>query len=271
MGQSPEDGEDRIKQGQRRRKNREPERPVGCLGNVGSTPALVEKSMKQTVIKIGYWSSVLALLFSLGYLASAILMAMRPPPVWTNLAAFVDGASPISLLAFSCIQLNEFLIAPVYVALFCCLHEYAPEDKRILTRLGLCFMVALMVLGDQLVWVHFGVMRRIFSKGITPGMEDFLHWNFDSPLVSSGALGWTFFIGLAFLVVAPIFSGDRLARSLRNSFAAAGGFALFGVVGSFLGSVPLTAIYILGFTLSVIALAIFSAILFKRLGAQAVR
>ncbi|HJX65107.1 MAG TPA: hypothetical protein VJ860_14285 [Polyangia bacterium] len=58
---------------------------------------------------------------------------------------------------------------------------------------------------------------------------------------------------------------------MRNSFAAAGGFALFGVVGGFLGSVPLTAIYILGFTLSAIALAIFSAILFKRLGAQAVR
>jgi hypothetical protein len=102
-------------------------------------------------------------------------------------------------------------------------------------------------------------------------MEHFLHWNFDSPLVSSGALGWTFFIGLAFLVVAPIFSGDRLARSLRYSFAAAGGFALFGVVGSLLGSVPLTAIYILGFTLSVIALAIFSAILFRGLAAQAVR
>ena len=225
--------------------------------------------MKQTTIKIGYWSSVLALVFSLGYLASAILMALRPPPVWTTLAAFVDGASFVSLFAFSCIQLNEFLIAPVYVALFCCLHEYAPEEKKILTRLGLCFMVALMVLGDQLVWVHFQVMRKIFTTGITPGMENFLHWNFHSPLVSSGALAWTFFIGLAFLVVAPIFSGDRLARSLRYSFAAAGGFALFGVVGGFLDSVALTSVYLLGFTLAGIALAIFSAILFQRLKTQA--
>ena len=233
--------------------------------------ALAERSMKQTTIKVGYWSSVLALVFSLGYLASAILMALRPPPVWTNLTAFVDGSSPISLVAFSCIQLNEFLIAPVYVALFCCLHEYAAEEKKILTRLGLCFMVALMILGDQLVYVHFGVMRLIFTKGITAGMEHFLHWNFDSPMVSSGSLGWTFFIGLAFLVVAPIFSGDRLTRSLRYSFVAAGGFALLGVVGHFLNSVPLTSVYLLGFTLAAIALAIFSAILFRRLGAQARR
>jgi flagellar biosynthesis protein FliR len=100
-------------------------------------------------------------------------------------------------------------------------------------------------------------------------MEHFLHWNFDSPMVSSGSLGWSFFIGLAFLVVAPIFSGDRLTRSLRYTFAATGGFALFGTVGHFLNSVPLTSIYLLGFTLSGIALTIFSAKLFKRLAAQA--
>jgi hypothetical protein len=223
--------------------------------------------MKQMTIRVGIWSSVLALVFSLGYLASAILMALRPPPVWTNLKDFVEGASPISLAAFSAIQLNEFLIGPVYVALFCCLHEYAAEEKKVLTRLGLCFMVALMILGDQLVYVHFGVMRLIFSKGISPGMEHFLHWNFDSPMVSSGSLAWSFFIGLAFLVVAPIFSGDRLARSLRFSFMAAGGFALFGVVGHFLNSVSLTSVYLLGFTLAGIALAIFSVVLFRRLGA----
>jgi hypothetical protein len=227
--------------------------------------------MKPTTVKIGYWSSILALVFSLGYLASAILMALRPPPVWTNLTAFVQGSSFISLAAFSSIQLNEFLIAPVYVALFCCFHEYAAEEKKILTRLGLCFMVALMILGDQLVYVHFGVMRLIFSKGITSGMEPFLHWNFDSPMVSSGSLGWTFFIGLAFLVVAPVFSGDRLARSLRYSLLLAGAFALLGVVGHFLNSIPLTSLYLLGFTLAAIALAIFSAMLFRRLGAQAPR
>lgn len=225
--------------------------------------------MKRATIRVGYWSSVLALIFSLGYFASAILMALRPPPVWSTLAAFVDGASFTSLIAFSSIQLNEFLIAPVYVALFCALHEYAADEKKILTRLGICFMVALMILGDQLVYVHFGQMRLIFTKGITPGMENFLHWNFDSPMVSSGSLGWTFFIGLAFVVVAPIFSGDRLTRSLRFSFLAAGAFAFLGVLGHFLNSVPITSIYLLGFTLAGIALAIFSMKIFRRLGAQA--
>jgi hypothetical protein len=225
--------------------------------------------MKRTTIRIGFWSSVLTLVFSLGYLGSAIVMALRPPPVWTNLKDFVEGASFISLAAFTSIQLNEFLIGPVYVALFCCLHEYAAEEKKVLTRLGLCFMVALMILGGQLVYVHLGVMRLIFTKGIAPGMEPFLHWNFDSPLVSSGSLGWTFFLGLAFLVVAPIFSGDRLTRSLRVSFRAAGAFSLFGVVGHFLNSIPLTSLYLLGFTLADIALAIFSILLFRRFGAQA--
>jgi hypothetical protein len=42
-------------------------------------------------------------------------------------------------------------------------------------------------------------------------------------------------------------------------------------VGHFLNSVPLTSVYLLGFTLAAIALAIFSAILFRRLGAQARR
>jgi len=167
--------------------------------------------MSRLSIKLGYWSAVLSAILTVGWgIGLAFVMAIFPIPPWTNLAGFVAAARHATLVASTLTQIAAFLLGPLSLILLCSLHDYAPGDKKILTRLGLCCIIATMVLGSQMYFVHFNVMRVIASKGPLTGLEQFVEWNPDSAIAASGVLAWTFFWGLALLFVAPIFSGGRL-------------------------------------------------------------
>ncbi len=223
--------------------------------------------MSRLSIKLGFWSAVLCVIVSVGYGIGVVLSFIFPLPSWTNLASFVANAQPLSLVCYTLIQVMAFLLAPIDIVLLCSLHEYASDDKKILTRIGLCCMIATMVLGNQLYFVHFNAMRLAFSKEVLMGLEQFVEWNPHSLINASGALGWTFFVGLAFLFVAPIFSGGRLERGLRYASLILGSCSILGMAGVLLGNLACLAIYFIGDTVAGIILAILASILFKRLGA----
>jgi hypothetical protein len=229
--------------------------------------------MARSSIILGYWSAVLSLVFTLGYAAGVVLSAVFPipsiPPHWTSLADFVAQATPVSLVVFTFAQTMAFLAAPAIVALLACLHERAPGDKKVFSRMALCCGIATMVLGCQMYFVHFKSMSLVYGKGTLVGLDPFLEWNWDSPIAASGTLGWTCFSGLAFLFMAPTFSGSRLERALRAAFLVSGACSLFGMVGAVFQSVALTAIYALGFSFGGAVAMILSLVLFKRLRAQA--
>lgn len=216
-------------------------------------------------IRLGYWSSVSIIILSILYgIAFPLVMFVFPTPHWTNLAAFVAAAQPVSLMVFGLCQVMAFLIGPAQIVQLCSLHEYAPDDKKILTKLGLCFMTAVMILGNQMYFLHFNTIRLIIAKADLTGLEQFVEWNANSAIMASGTLGWTFFAGLGLIFVAPIFSGGRLERSLRSLFLIGGCFGMLGLAGWVLSSVPLGILYALGGTTCMIVSSVLLSILFKR-------
>ena len=123
--------------------------------------------MSRLSIKLGYWSAVLSAIVTIGYgIGVGILVIFFPMPSWTNLSDFMAAVQPASLVAFTLAQVMLFLLAPLSVILFCSFHDYAPDDKKVLTRVGLCAMIATMVLGNQMYFLHFNSMRMVFSKGL---------------------------------------------------------------------------------------------------------
>ena len=154
---------------------------------------------------------------------------------------------------------------PVAVILFGSFHDYASGDKKILTRIALCAMVAAMVLGNQMYFVHFSAAQQSIAKGVFAGLEQFVEWNPDSVIMASGTLGWTFFFGLACIFVAPIFSGGRLERGLRYASLICGSCGILGWLGSLLDSTVFGLVYMAGGTVSVTTLAVLASILFGRL------
>jgi hypothetical protein len=119
-------------------------------------------------------------------------MIFFPLPAWTNLGGFVAAVRPASLVGATLGQVAAFLLGPLSVILLCSLHDYAPGDKKILTRIGLCCIITTMALGSQMYLVHFNVMRLIASKRALTGLEQFVEWNPGSA-TAGGLLAWTFF------------------------------------------------------------------------------
>jgi hypothetical protein len=172
---------------------------------------------------------------------------------------------PVSLIVYTLVQLAAFLSMPLAVILFCGLHSYASDDKKILSRIALCAMVAAMVLGSQMYTVHFSAMRQSISGKVSAGLDQFVEWNFDSVIMASGSLGWTFFYGLAFVFIAPVFSGGRLERGLRYVSLICGSCGILGWLGGLLDSTILGLVYLMGGTVSVTIIAVLASVLFKRL------
>jgi hypothetical protein len=223
--------------------------------------------MSRLSIKLGYWSAILSIILGIGYgIGLGMLIVLFPTPPWTNLADFVAALQPTSLFCFTLCQVMMFLSAPLNMILFCSLHDYAPPDKKVLTRIGLCAMTATMVLGSQMYFVQFSTVRQNIAKGVLTGLEQFVQWNPNSVIMAIGMLGWTFFFGLAFIFVAPVFSGGRLEKGLRYAFSICGGCAVLGTIGFLLESIVFQLIYVMGITLAGTTAAVLASILFRRMG-----
>ena len=222
--------------------------------------------MSQLSIKLGYWSAVLSVILNIAWGIGLILaIAVFPLPSWTTLAGFVAAVKHSSLMAATLSQVSAYLLGPLSLILLCSLHDYAPNDRKILTRIGLCCMIATMVLGDQMYFVHFNAMRLVHSKGALTGLEQFVEWNPSSAISASGLLAWTFFWGLALLFVAPIFSGGRLERWLRYTFLICGGCGILGAVGFLFENRLLMSLYFLGALVASTTMYVLEILLFKRL------
>ena len=172
---------------------------------------------------------------------------------------------PVSLVSVTLTQVAVFLLGPLNLILLCSLHDYAPGDKKILSRIGLCCIIATMALGNQMYFVHFNVMRLIASKGALTGLEQFVEWNPNSAAVASGLLAWAFFGGMALLCVAPIFSGGRLERRLRYTSLVCGSCAILGSLGFLLDITVLMLVYILASLVAGTTLYVLESLLFRRL------
>jgi hypothetical protein len=108
-------------------------------------------------------------------------------------------AHPTSLVVYALIQMTAFLSIQLAVILFCNFHDYAPDNKKILTRFALCVLIAAMLLSSQMYFVHFSAVQQSVSEGILTGLEQLVEWNPNSVVMASDTLGWTFFYGLTFL------------------------------------------------------------------------
>ncbi len=223
--------------------------------------------MTQSSVKLGYWSAVLSLVLAVAWVvAAAIVGSSMPVRPWTNLNDFLRAAPPVFVIGFTFIQAMAFLLAPSWMVMLCCLHDWAPGDDKAFTRVALCCMVATVVLGSQMYFVHFNSMRLIFSGATVAGLDQFLEWNWDSATAATGTLGWTLFLGLAFIFVAPIFSRGRFEKALRYAFLATGICSIAGMAGSLLKNMMLVGVQMAGQALGALALAVLTILFFRRLG-----
>jgi hypothetical protein len=214
---------------------------------------------------LGYWSAIALAAVDAAYGIALVTAAVFfPIPAWTNAADFMNAVQPAGLIAATLCQAAGFLLGPINLIVFCCLHEYAPADRKVLTRIGICAISAMMILGYQMYFMHFRTVQLMVSKGMFEGLDQFIEWNPNSLMAASGGLGWTFFAGLAAFCIAFVFSGGRLERWLRAAGLVCGICSMLGAAGILFENTPILVVYFGGATLAGSAMAVMMIILFRR-------
>jgi hypothetical protein len=202
--------------------------------------------MQKQTYSLGFWSALGTTVIGVVYfvvIVGALLTGQftAPPPDWLQMFGGV-----ISLL--SC---------PVMVVLMASLHTITPIEKRAFSQimLGFTLLFALAVTINR--FTQFGVVRQSLADGNVSGISWFLPYGDHSVMLGLEYLGWSWFLGLAFIFAAPLFSHGTLEHWLRRLSLLYGLLALVSAIGFLLNS-PLS---LLGFVAWGIILFIITALL----------
>jgi len=192
----------------------------------------IESPTNPLARKLGFWAAVVAFATFIVYVVcfTAILLS-GPPLMWTTLAdylAYVEryGGSfqPLAKGAMLLFGLG-------FVVLLNCVHERARRERKILTRIALDFGLLFAGAVGMHYFTQISAVRINVLAGRTEGLEHFVQANPYSILSAINMLGWTVFLGLSSLFVAPAFSGGKRERVIRWAFTLTGLFCLGGGIG----------------------------------------
>jgi len=221
-------------------------------------------------VQLGFWSALLAAATFILFTICFVAVFLNPPLfIWTNFADYVEYTRNHPSIFKSIAQLAMLLFAPLYVILINSVHELAPKDRQVLTRLGLAFGILFAVLISSFYFVQLSAVRLSAIKEQWDGLEQIVQANPYGALSALNMLGWTLFFGLSSLFVAPVFSGSRLANIIRWLFVINGVMCLLGGIGYALEITPLVFFTInfgMGGAVTVLTLAL--CVFFKRLEKQ---
>lgn len=230
------------------------------------------KQSKQTKhsplsISLGFWSALLsAATFVVFTIAFVAILATSPIFVWTNLSDYVTSVQENNQFFKHLAQLAMLLFGPLFVLLLNSIHDIALAQHKVLTRAALAFGIVFAALSGVHYFVQLSTVRHNIAAGTLDGLQHLIQANPNAAILAVNMLGFTLFLGLASLFVAPVFAGDRLRAVIRYSFLANGIFCLLGGVGFVLQITWLVFVCInLGMGSAVLVATIALAVYFRRL------
>jgi hypothetical protein len=222
-------------------------------------------TVSKPVRQIGFWSAVLATVFSVSYGIAVIVMMLSAmttgaAPGWQGVESYVAAYQPSSMLPL----IPSLPLAAVFLALMVSIHYYARADRKIWSQLGLAFATIYAVMASINYIIQLTVVRLSILNKETDGLAMLVMGN---PHSIFWALASAYvFMNLAMLFAAPVFQGGKLERWIRWLFLANGASAVVTIFGVMVDS---PAIYLLGslvpWCVVFSAATILLAVMFKRI------
>jgi len=158
------------------------------------------EEMDRKIASLGFWSAIImtiAVIFS-GITATT---AMKIP-------SLVSG----------------IILIPIFILMMACIHEYAPADKKIFSRLGLLFSIGYAVLIGFNYYLQLTLVRNnLYSDVFAMDDPQSIMWVIE-------VLGYGF-MGLATLSAAFIFTNGKLENVIRWLFIINGILGIGGMIG----------------------------------------
>lgn len=206
---------------------------------------------KELPARLGFWSSIVITVLGVFYLA--VLVGHFATKGFTN---------PESLFVQTVGGLVTILTAPALLIIFAVIAYLSQREKRILGSIGLSFAILFVAMVSINRFVQLTVIRQSSAAEQSSDLARFLPYSTDSVMYALEFLGWGFFLSIACLFVAPIFSGSRLHRLIRWLFTLFGLFSLMGVLG-YVTATPISSAAFVAWGPINVALSVSLLILFR--------
>jgi hypothetical protein len=170
---------------------------------------------------------------------------------------------PIDDPMFSILEVLIIVMMPVMVALMVAVHAWAPSHAKALSLTAVVFMGLLAGVTCSLHFVILTLSRQV-AFASQPWLRLFLSFKWPSVAYALDILAWDFFFALSMFFAAPVFSGSRLATSIRVLMITSGALALAGLSGVVAGDMQLRNIGIVGYLVVFLVVAGLLGVLFYR-------
>jgi hypothetical protein len=181
--------------------------------------------------RLGFWTAIVTIVVVAVFAVVAIPTPPRSGPFCASACVaypYVDVAQfiPGDYLWL----LPGILLAPTFVVLMACIHAYAPEPKKIYSRIGLSFALiyAVVILVDY--YLQLTVVVPSLQAGETEGLSLFTQYDPHGVFIALETLGYSM-LTVALLFAAPVFAGGRAERAIRALFTLSFVLAVVAFVG----------------------------------------
>jgi hypothetical protein len=119
----------------------------------------------------------------------------------------------------------------VFVALFACVHDYAPPTRKVFTLVGLCLAAIAAAVLLVTYFVQVTVMQPSLEKGQLDGWAMLTMYNPNGVFIAAEELGYLL-MSLALVCLVPVFTQkNRVERTLRWLFVLGLASAVAALVG----------------------------------------
>jgi hypothetical protein len=183
-------------------------------------------------VKLGYWATWVCLsTFVIWIICFVAIFQLNPLFTWTNISDFIAYSNSYNQSFKYLAQFAMLLFAPAFLIIVNCIHDYAPVDKKIFSRISIGFATIFAVCIGIHYFVQISSVRLSIVKAQLEGLEQFIQANPTSGIAGINIVGWTLFFSLACLFAAPVFSGQGVNRLIRYALIANGIICILGGIG----------------------------------------
>lgn len=165
--------------------------------------------------KVGFWSALLATLFSLTYIVGQLAEWAG----WLGSAGGPESAStPLGLIV---LLTPSLFLGSAFLVLIVSVHQLATPDTKIWSHAAVAFATAYCVLISIVYFVQLTLVAPRLAQGRTEDIEMWLFLPFDSFLYAVDILGYSF-MSVATLFAARGLTGKGIERVARVCLTANG-------------------------------------------------
>ena len=188
--------------------------------------------MQSLSTRLGYGAALLGVLSFVVYIVCfAAILATGPLFLWTDFDAYLVYVQQYHSFWPELGRFTMIVFGLCFVVVLAVVEERTAPERQILARLGLLFALAAVTLFGGFYFVQISAVRLNLMQGTVNGLEQVVQANPYSAFAALNMMGWTIFLGLSSLCVAPVFRGGRLETVIRWAFVVNGVNSLVGAGG----------------------------------------